>query len=139
MSDDSINVQIGRRMMNAINARDFAAFDELMTEDFVAHQYGISQDMHGREAYKQQLIWAVEVFDMKANIEIMFSQGDRTVTRVTLSGRHVGDFLGRPPTGTTVEWTTIETYRLENGKLKERWAIDDMWRLLTQLGVKLPS
>lgn len=139
MQEEQINLDLGMRMMNAINNRDFDAFDEIMAPDFIAHQYGISQDIHGRDAYKRVLKWACEVLNMKANVEIIFAQRDRTVTRVSLSGRHIGNFLGIAPTGKAIAWSTIETYRLENGLLKERWAIDDMWSLLTQLGVSLPS
>lgn len=139
MPDESVVPEIGKRIMNAINDRDYPAFDALMAEDFVAHQYGLSQDLHGREAYKTALRWVISVLAMTAHIDVAFATGDRLVARITLRGRHVGNIFGLAPTDKALEWTTIETYRLEDGKLKERWAIDDMWTLFSQLGVKLPG
>ena len=69
------------------------------------------------------------------NIEEIFSSGDRVVVRWTNSARHVGDFLGIPPTGRSCAIAGIDIYRLEDGRLAEHWHVIDQLAMLQQLGL----
>src|SRR5437016_532256 len=49
-------------------------------------------------------------------IDDMIAEDDRVVTRMTWSGRHVGEYLGVKPTGTQVRCTLIGIARVRDGK-----------------------
>jgi hypothetical protein len=57
------------------------------------------------------------------------------LARVTGMGTHSGELMGTPPTGKRLEMTGIVIYRIERGKIVERWAQHDVVGLLRQLGV----
>lgn len=139
MTEEEKNIQIGSGILKAVNEKDYDILDEVMAPDFLDHHYGFSNNLTSREEYKQALAYAHKMLDIKGTIDVIFSKGDRLINRVTIKGKHIGPFLGIAPTGKEVEWTTIEVYRIENGKIKERFAIDDMFGLLAQLNVEIPS
>jgi predicted ester cyclase len=57
------------------------------------------------------------------------------VARVTVHGRHVGKFLGRPPTGKAYAVEHIHIYRIEDGMLIEHWSVRDDLGQAMQLGL----
>jgi predicted ester cyclase len=46
-----------------------------------------------------------------------------------------GELMGIPPTGKRLEMTGIVIYRIEGGKIIERWAQHDVVGLMRQMGV----
>jgi predicted ester cyclase len=50
-----------------------------------------------------------------------------------VTATHQGEFMGIPATGRRVGWTAIHIWRVENGRLKERWAEANLLRLLEEL------
>jgi predicted ester cyclase len=68
-------------------------------------------------------------------IEDVISEGDRVVVRSTNSGRHVGNFLGIPPTGRSCAIAGIDIYRMEHGRMAEHWHVIDQLAMLQQLGL----
>jgi predicted ester cyclase len=57
-------------------------------------------------------------------------------THQTGSGIHTGELMGIPPTGKrSLEMTGIVIYRIEGGKIIERWAQHDVVGLMRQMGM----
>ena len=56
-----------------------------------------------------------------------------------VSGKHVGDFFGIPPTGRSFSYPAVHMYRISNGKIVEHRAIRDDLRFMMQLGVVGPA
>ena len=132
--DNKANV---RRGFEAVNQKNLAVFDELLTPDVVFHS--ASTTMQGLEAYKQLLSVYVTAFpDLQFTIEDMIAEGDTVVVRYTTRGTHQGNFRGIPPTGKQVSATGMFMDRLVNGKAVEQWINGDDLGLLQQLGV-IPS
>lgn len=73
--------------------------------------------------------------DLGATVEDVIAEGDRVVTRTTITGTHEGEFLSMAPTGKRVSVTAVDIVRIENGKLVERWGLLDQMALMRQLGV----
>ena len=131
IEDDKANV---RRGFEAVNQKNLAVFDELLTPDVVFHS--ASTTMQGREAYKQFLSMYMTAFpDLQFTIEDMIAEGDTVVVRYTTRGTHQGNFMGIPPTGKQVSGTGIFIDRIVNGKAVEQWINGDDLGLLQQLGV----
>ena len=123
-----------RRGFEAVNQKNLAVFDELLTPDIVVHT--ASTTNQGLEAYKQVLSMYMTAFpDLHFTIEDMIADGDTVVVRYTTRGTHQGNFMGIPPTGKQVSGTGIFIDRIVNGKAVEQWINGDDLGLLQQLGV----
>jgi hypothetical protein len=62
-------------------------------------------------------------------------EGDKVVSRYTVSGTHQGEFFGVAGTGKRIEMTGINIDRFdENGKLVEEWPEYDLLGAMRQMG-----
>src|SRR5579871_552297 len=68
------------------------------------------------------------------DVEGLYEDGDTVVSRVTMRGKHVGEFLGIPPSGAEVVVTGITINRLEGGRIVERWGNWDTLGMIQSLG-----
>jgi predicted ester cyclase len=132
------NVQLYFSFAEAFNNRTYDQLDRLMSPDFIDRHPGLV-DVTSLEAYKRNLAAVIDALEMKAHPEEVVAAEDKIFTRIELTGKHVGRFLGIPATGKEVTWYTHELWRVENGKLVERWAVDDIYGLVSQLGIPLPT
>jgi len=70
----------------------------------------------------------------------MLESGDTVTVRFTMTGTHVGEFMGVPSTGRKIALPGITILRFEGDTVTERWSSADMLGLLVQLGaVPAPS
>jgi predicted ester cyclase len=67
-------------------------------------------------------------------VEGLYEEGDIVVSRVTMRGKHVGEFLGIPASGAEVVVSGITINRLEGGRIVERWGNWDTLGKLQSLG-----
>ena len=131
------NKALTRRAYEALNQRNWAAFAELVTPDFVLHNASLT--IQGLEAYKQFLSMYYAAFpDASVTIEDLIAEGDTVVVRQTFRGTHAGDLMGIAPTGKQISGTGVQITRIANGKAVEPWFNGDDLGLLQQLGV-VPS
>jgi predicted ester cyclase len=72
--------------------------------------------------------------EFKHVVEDQVMEGEKVATRITGSGKHVGPFLGIPPTHKMVTMSGIAIHRVVGGKLVEHWGQVDGLGLLTQMG-----
>ena len=76
------------------------AANELIHPDFVNHE-APPKNPQGPEGLKETVSWLRDLWgSMRFEIEDEISEGDKVVARVVMHGRHVGEFLGKKPTGT---------------------------------------
>jgi len=131
---DRNRAMVRRQFEELINHKDLAALEDL-APDFVDHQVPPEQPA-GPEGVRQWITHLHEVCpDLQVTIEDIVADGDKVVVRNTWRGTHSGSLFGIPPTGKPFRLTGMVLWRIENGKLIERWAILDRWDLRRQLGV----
>lgn len=53
----------------------------------------------------------------------LLADGDKVVARVTLTGTHVADYFGTPPSGTPIASEGVETFRFSHGMVVESWSL----------------
>ena len=117
-----------------MNPKNFSVRDEVLASNYVAHFPG-QPPIHGIDAFTQFTSAFFTAFpDLATTIEDLMAEGDKVAVRQTWRGTHTGNFLGIPPTGKQVTFTSIEVYRVSGGKLAEEWVELDMHGLLQQLG-----
>ncbi len=130
------NEQAVRRVLDELLYRgDLDAADKLVHPDFVNHEAPPGSPQ-GPDGLKQTVAWLRGLWgDMRAEIEDLICAGDKVVARVTMHGRHVGEFLGRPPTGKEYAVQQVHIYRFQDGKLIEHWGCRDDLGQALQLGL----
>ena len=68
-------------------------------------------------------------------IDEMIAEGDRVIIKAHLTGTHMGDLSGIPPTYKTVNFPCVVAYEIENYKIISHWMLADQMSLMEQLGV----
>jgi predicted ester cyclase len=130
------NRRITRRVLEELfDKGNLDAADELVHPDFVNHEAPPNAPQ-GPAGLKETVSWLRGLWGpMRAEIEDTICEGDKVVARVTMHGRHLGEFLGRPPTGKEFATKQIHIWRLEDGKVIEHWSVRDDLGQALQLGL----
>ena len=135
-NDIERNKAVIRRFVEEVqNKKDFAVYDELIDTEFV-NLSAPPGDPGDGEAGRVYLSAFAEAYpDLHYTIDDMIAEGDRVVTKKTLTGTNTGDFGGLPATGKHVTLQFVDIMRVRDGKIVEHWLSMDRLSLLQQLGV----
>jgi serine phosphatase RsbU (regulator of sigma subunit)/predicted ester cyclase len=127
------NKALVRRFFEAQVKGDLHAMKEMMSAEFVDHSVLPGQDP-GREGYLRMVAEDPASFsDIRRVIEDQVADGDKVITRLTLSGVHDREeFLGAAPTGTEMVFTAIVIHRVSGDKIAEEWSESGGPQELTQ-------
>jgi predicted ester cyclase len=130
------NKQITRRVLEELFENgNLDAAEELVHPDFVNHE-APPGNPQGPAGLKETVAWLRGLWGpMHADIEDEICEGDKVVARVTMHGRHLGEFLGKPPTGREYAVEHIHIWRLEDGRVIEHWSVRDDLGQALQLGL----
>jgi steroid delta-isomerase-like uncharacterized protein len=71
--------------------------------------------------------------DLRFTVEDTLAREDRVAVRWTATGTHLGEALGLPPTGRTIELGGCDILRVDGDRITESWSFYDRAALLTQL------
>ena len=117
---------------------DDAVLTELVSEDFVDHSAmpGLPPGRAGVKALFDAFHEAFAGFT--GHVYDQVAELDKVVTRKAFRGKHVGEFMGVPPTGNDVRIDVIDIVRIADGQIVEHWNVVDQLGLMRQLGA-LPS
>jgi predicted ester cyclase len=138
-TDHEANKAVIRRLHDATNSDDperiSAAIDELVEPDAVIRTplpIGVS----GAEALKEVFTRLLRVFpDLRVTIEDLIAEGDKVVSRNTVTGTQLGDYMGHAPTGKIVTYNEIFIFRFADGRIAETWGVVDVVSQMRQVGV----
>lgn len=124
------NKQLVKRFVEAINSRDFDAFDVLCDQDYVWHIYAwhtysttiVHTETFGLENFKKAAIeWESSNPDLEIIVEDIIAEGNRVAVRYTMNGSNSDK--------KALSRSSISIYRIEDRKLAEEWELDDEFRL----------
>ncbi len=73
--------------------------------------------------------------DLQMDVEELIVSGDTVVLRLTFRGTDTGGYVGRDPTGRTVDEWVITIMHFEGDKVVREWIGADKLGLFIQLGV----
>jgi predicted ester cyclase len=124
------------RWLEAVDTGKVGVLEQFLPGGYEDHNPppfpGLTPGLPGvRKAFE----YALDAFsDFRHEIEAQYAEGDTVITRLTAYGRHTGEFLGVPATGTEVKMQGIAIHRVVDGQLVEHWAQVDALGLLQQLG-----
>ncbi len=136
MSAEENKALLRRYIEEVWNQGKLDVIDEILAADYILHFP--AGDIRGPEGYKQFVIMYRTAFpDIQFTVDDQIAEGDKVVTRFTITGTHKGEFMGIPPTGVQVTVTGIVFDRNAGGKILEGWANNDALGMLQQLGMEL--
>lgn len=132
------NKATAARLHDAVHTRDLEmiskVIDEIVAPDLVFHA-PVPMGMTGAQALKQ--VWAVLLHafpDIHVTVEDVIAEGDKVVSRNTVTGTHRGEYQGMPPTGRSVTYGEIFILRFEDGRIAEIWGVVDVLSQMRRLG-----
>ena len=102
------------------------AASDLLTETFV-FRGSLGAELRGRGeflAYVQAVRSALA--DYHCEILECVTEGDRAFAKMRFTGRHVGVFMGFPPTGKPVHWLGAALFRFEGPSIAQVWVLGDL-------------
>jgi predicted ester cyclase len=138
MTPQTGNKQITRKLLAVFEHGRLEEIDQLVDSQFVNHEAPPGSPQ-GPEGLKQTIGWLRGLWGpMRAEIEDEITDGDKVVARITMHGRHVGEFLGKPPTGKKYAAKQIHIWRVNDGKVVEHWSVRDDLGQALQLGLINP-
>jgi predicted ester cyclase len=133
-----IRTSARRTLEEIFPAADLDALAEVVHADVVNHELppGLPQGLRGMQ---QVVLWLHRAFaELHYDIHQVIAGGDTAVVYCTMRGRHIGEFMGVPPTQRSVAVQQVHIVRFQDGKGIEHWAVRDDLTLMRQLGV-LPT
>jgi len=125
------NKQLMNDYINYFNNRDWEKLKTLFAANYDYHPQEGIEGPDGLVAFLQPF---ANSFDAKVKIEDLVTDGDKVVYRGSVSGKHIADFQGMPPTNKDVNVSTIGICRIENGKVVEEWEVFEEMKMMQQLG-----
>jgi predicted ester cyclase len=117
-----------RNTFDTINNKDLATFQKALDPKFQAVFSDAAQ--RARTAFP----------DMKLTVDDVITEGDKVVTRWTMTGTHKGTVSQFPlgevkPTGKPVTVQGITIHQVQNGVIVNSWGVTGQLEALIQLGL----
>jgi steroid delta-isomerase-like uncharacterized protein len=72
--------------------------------------------------------------DLHATVEEQIAEGDKVVSRVTISGTQRGEFAGMPATGKSFTISGVSIWEVRGSLLIQEWVSWDALGMMQQLG-----
>jgi len=76
--------------------------------------------------------------DYHGELQDLVAEGDKVVVRVQWTGTQDGPYQGRPATHNKLIFSTADFFRIENGRIAERWDVVDTLARAVALGLVPP-
>jgi steroid delta-isomerase-like uncharacterized protein len=117
------------------NQKHLERADAYVAQDYLDHGAvpGQGPGLEGAKRMRWAMYFAA-IPDLHATIDDMVAEGDKLSVRFTVTGTHVGELMGVPPTGKHFDVGAMCIYRIAEGKIAEQWEQIDMLGLMRQLG-----
>jgi len=128
-----------RRFHEATNSDDLQfmldTIDELFAPDALIRT-PLPIEATGAEAIKEVFTRLLQAYpDLHVEIEDLIAEGDKVVSRNTVTGTQQGHYMGHPPTGKSVTYNEIFVMRFADGRIVETWGVVDVLAQMRQIGL----
>lgn len=138
--DLEANKALVMRFAEAVNAADWDALDEILTEDFQRHcQATPDVEINSSQEFKDlQKGFIVGFPDQRVTVELMLAEGDHVAIYGAYQATHTGPMGDIPATGKAVDVKMMTIFRVQGGRISELWVEWDNMAMLAQLGLMPP-
>jgi predicted ester cyclase len=128
VSSDHNKAIVLRYFAEAVNEANLDVIDELFSDEFIYH------GRPGESKREQQERVRADIADIHADVEQVLAEGDLVAVRYLYRFTHSRPLAGVAPTGKRVTMTSIDLFRLAEGKVVEQWSNEDWHGVLEQIG-----
>ncbi len=137
MDADEMRALVRHHIEDGFNRDDWTVCETTMADDYTALYGADGRANVGRDEYVRVCRFLRKSFpDVRITIEDLVVEGDRIVMRYTERGTLTGrPFLGIEPEGQAYTKPGTTVYRVEHGRLRESWGVEDTLGWFHQLGV----
>jgi predicted ester cyclase len=135
------NATIARSVFeDGLNGRDASVFEALVAPDYVNHERAdMLVEASGPQDWSDVLARLSAAFpDVAWAVLRTLAQDDDVWVETRMSGTHEGEFFGLAPTGRRFAVRQLHMLRLQDGLIREHWAVRDDLGVLVQLGAVEP-
>lgn len=117
-----------------IEQKNIQAFNEIISPDFINHAApnGMSRGPEGMISFFENVLWKA-LKEIKVEIHDQIAEADKVMTRKTIHGIHIGEFLGVPAFNKNIQINIIDIVRLKNEKYVEHWRSWDSASIISQM------
>jgi len=134
-TEEGNTVNFRRTYEELLSQGNVAIADELVTADFLNHAAppGMNRGPESMRLLVRMLRTAFP--DLHYTVEDVVVEGDTVAGRVTMSGTHLGPYMGIPPTGRSFQMAEMHFVHFRDGKGIEHWGTRDDLGMMRQLGI----
>lgn len=122
-TQETSNKATFKRVLDATNSHDGELISKTIDDAFqpdVLFSTPLPIDVTGAEAIKEVFARLHRAFpDLHIAVEEVIAEGDKVVSRHTVTGTHQGEYMGLPPTGKSVTYSEIFILRFAGGRIIE--------------------
>ena len=113
-----------------VNQKKLEVFKEVFDPHMVEHKLGITP-------YITDTVLLAGFPDLHLTVDLWEVKGDLVTAVVTVSGTQQAAILDVAPTGNKVTWSSIDIWRVKNGKIIDVWHNFPDADILLRIGYKL--
>jgi predicted ester cyclase len=125
---------IHRRFIEEVmNPHNVGRLEEILRSNLIEHAPSVPSGTAGARQVTAAYFTAFP--DLHLAMDELIAEGDEVVAHLTATGTHQGVFHGIPLTGKQVPISSLDAWRVQDGKDAELWSQVDSFGILHQLGV----
>jgi len=135
-SGDESNVAV--QFAKTLSDHDIDAFAALLSPNYVNHQFSAASPPPAGVSTKSLTVKLFHarldgMADLKVVADKIVTKGDSCAANFVYEGTHTGVYMGVPPTGKHLRFSSCDIFRVENGLIVEHWGMGDIAGLMAQL------
>jgi steroid delta-isomerase-like uncharacterized protein len=131
------NRAVVRKFFAALDEQNMAAVEDLLAPNYRLH-FDAMPEMDRQAGIGFFGAFLAAFPDIRHEVQDQLAEGDGVATRIVVSGRNQGEFMGMPATGKAIRVGAINLIRLNDAKIAEHWINADSLGMMQQLGA-IPS
>ncbi|MFC6599680.1 ester cyclase [Kitasatospora paranensis] len=133
--DEQLLKETARRLLVEPPTGDMSAIDQCLAADYRDHDPSMDGDTVGPAAVKAMVEGYRKAFDFTFEVQSQLAEGDQVASRWMWRGTHIGEYMGMPASGKSLEAAGMTIFRFEDGMVKEGWWSWDSVAMMRQLGM----
>ncbi|WP_420367507.1 ester cyclase [Curtobacterium sp. L1-20] len=130
---DATTESIVRAFYEPFRTGDTTAFDTVLAADWIDLPLAPGQEQGPAGMATQIASFRRAMPDYDVEHQDVIVQGDRVAVRNTVTGTHLGAFMGHEPTGKRIAMRTMDVHQVRDGRIVTTWHLEDFAGLLGQL------
>ncbi|PSL02110.1 hypothetical protein CLV30_11165 [Haloactinopolyspora alba] len=138
-AEETANKATFTRVVDACNSHDEELFTATIDEAFrpdLLFTAPAPTEATGAEAIKEVFARLWLAFpDLHISVDDMIAEGDKVVSKHTVTGTHQGEYMGLAPTGGSVTYSEMFMLRFADRRIAETSGVVDVAAQMKQLGL----